>query len=448
VPAAIETTRKAIALAEGLVSRDPAATRPRIALAECLHRASLIFPDDPSRRAAAHRSSEIAQSIPPGSGEHDRVESALLAAMNSYNLGHHHWQNGRRSEAIAAFLAAQAVYDRLLSGGDRSLQTRDLAGRNLLFLCRAYSIDQLALALAAGHRAESIVRELVREYPDRFDMAWQLSLVHEELGLIYIAAERWQEAILACEETRRVLKEMAGRHGKVVSRMATIQSRIASADINLSEAYASDPVKYAAARRALAVETYEICDKLSVVMPLSFNCRIAYAMTSFTLADDQVQNGQSPDLELLKKAERIREELRHETHDGSLGEAELVVIRRRLAEDLADRGRGDEAARYDRHSLDTARGRPELLYDLAVSYARDAALTGKLPTKMSADQLRKRRSRFVASACETLARAAADGFKDVARVRRESSFAPLRSNAAFAAILADIEFPAQPFRSE
>ena len=43
---------------------------------------------------------------------------------------------------------------------------------------------------------------------------------------------------------------MAGRHGVLASKMVQIQSRIAAADINLRDAYASDPVKYAAARRA------------------------------------------------------------------------------------------------------------------------------------------------------------------------------------------------------
>ena len=42
------------------------------------------------------------------------------------------------------------------------------------------------------------------------------------------------------------------------------------------DAYASDPVKYATACRALTAEAYEICDKLSLVMPLSWNCRVAY----------------------------------------------------------------------------------------------------------------------------------------------------------------------------
>jgi len=88
-----------------------------------------------------------------------------------------------------------------------------------------------------------------------------------------------------------------------------------------------------------------------------------------------------------------------------------------------------------------------MLYLLAIDYANHATLTGKLPTKLSADQLRKRRGRFVAGAVAMLRQAAADGFKDAARLRREPTFESIRFNAGFAAILADIEFPAQPFVS-
>ena len=97
-------------------------------------------------------------------------------------------------------------------------------------------------------------------------------------------------------------------------------------------------------RGGLAAEGYEICDKLGIVSPLTPNCRIVYAMTSYALADYQAEDGQIPDIELFKKAERLWEELRRDAKNDSFGEAELVVIRRRLAEELADRGQPSEAA--------------------------------------------------------------------------------------------------------
>ncbi len=444
--AAIETIKKAIALAESLVARDPADLRLRIWLATTLHHASVIFLDERSRRLAAQESSKLFKSIPPETAElKDGSSPDYMAAMNSYNIGHDHYEHGRPAEAKAAFLNAKAACDRLRARGDQSLKTRDLAGRSLLYLCRAYPIDQLALALDAARQAESIFQTLLREYPESFDRAWELSLAEEEIGLRYNSAERFSEAIAAFEQTRRTLKQMAGRHGDLPSKMVHIQSRISAADINLRDAYASDPVRYAAARRALAAEGYEICDKLGIVSPLEWNCRIVYAMTSFAVADYQAQDGQIPDLELFKKAERLWEELRRESKSDSIGEAEMVVIRRRLAEELADRGQPSEAARYELHSFDTARGKPELLYRLAIDYARDAGLTGKLPNRLNAGQLEKRRARFVGGAIAILRQAAADGFKDAARMRKESTFDAIRSDPGFRAVAADVEFPAQPF---
>jgi hypothetical protein len=71
-----------------------------------------------------------------------------------------------------------------------------------------------------------------------------------------------------------------------------------------------------------------------------------------------------------------------------------------------------------------------------------------LPTRLNADQRAERRRRFEAGAVAMLRQAAADGFKDVARLRGESSFAPIRAHPDFAAIVADIAFPARPFSSD
>ncbi len=445
--AAIETTRKAIALAESLVSRDPGAIRPRIALAVSLHRASVILPDEPARQEAARRANVILQSIPTESAELKETHAASLVAMNYYNIGHGLWMKGRHSEALASFLAAQATYDRLVAGGDASPQTRDFTGRNLLYLSRAYGTN-IPLALTAARRAEAIFRSLVVEFPERFDLAYQFWLVQDHLGQILTNAEHWQEAINGFEAARRTLKDMARRHGKLVSRMATIQSLIAASDINLREAYASDPVKYAQASRALAAEAYEICDKISLFEPLSWNLRIAYAFTSFALADYQAEDGLCPELKLIQNAERLWGGILREQPTNAMAQAEIVVVRRRFADELADRGRGDEAARWAGCSLDTARGNPEMLYLLAIDYAKNATLTTKLPAKLSADQLQKRRRWFVAGAIAMLRQAAADGFNDAARLQKESTFGPIRSDPDFRAILADIEFPAQPFASQ
>ena len=291
------------------------------------------------------RSNEILRFIPADNAELKVNNSAGLVAFNSYNIGHEHWLLGRHQHALAAFVAAQAVYDRLLERGDADTQTRDFAGRNLLYLSRAYPADRRELALAAGRRADSIFQSLVHEYPDRFDIAWNLCNVHDQFGLLFTSTEKWNEAILAFERARRTLKDLARRHGKLVSRMAVIQARIAEVDINLLNAYASDPVRYAANCRTLNAEAYEICEKLSLVGPLSWNSRVAYAITTFALADYQVEDGHLADIELIKKAEALWKAVGRESPNNPMVDGALVVVRRRLAEELADRGQRDEAAR-------------------------------------------------------------------------------------------------------
>jgi hypothetical protein len=122
-----------------------------------------------------------------------------------------------------------------------------------------------------------------------------------------------------------------------------------------------------------------------------------------------------------------------------------VVVRRRLAEELADRGRSDEATRWVSRSLETVRGNPERLYSLSLSYARSAGLTGKTPTRLNPRQLDQRRRRFAAGAVVMLRQALADGFHDAARLRGESLFDPLRTDPTFRALVAELEFPAESF---
>jgi hypothetical protein len=304
-----------------------------------------------------------------------------------------------------------------------------------------------AESLAAGRRAESIFRELVREHPDQYEYADQLSLVQEEFGHHFNAAERWPEAIRSFEAVRLTLKDMAARHGRLVSVMARIQERIATADYNLRDVYATDPAKYYGPSRALAAEAYEICEKLSLFHPLSSNLEIVQAVTAFALADYQAEEGRIPDVELLLKAERIWEGLLRVAPTHPMIRHNLVLVRRRLAEESTDRGRGGEATDWSRRSLETARGDADLLYSLARDYAERAGITGTYPTALDAGQLRERRRRFVDGAIAMLHLAAVDGFRDAGRLRGDPKFVPIRRDPEFAAILADVQFPADPFAS-
>ena len=324
--------------------------------------------------------------------------------------------------------------------------TRDFAARNLMYLCRILGQERLDESLGFGHQAETIFQGLVRDHPDHFEYAWQLSLAQEELGLQLGFAGRLREAVPWRETVRQTLQQMAARHGKLVSRMALIQERIAAANSNLIEAYrALDPAKYAGAVRRLTAESHEICDKLSLVKPLPWNLRIVGALTLYGLADFQAEDGLRPDLEGLFEAERLWKGLLQQAPTYPLARANLAIVRRRIAQEFLDRGRPDDAVPWDRGSLETVRGDPDLLYEIALIYAQEAGRVGQYPTKLDARQLRERRRRFAADAVAMLRQAVADGFHDAVRFKSESLFDPIRSDPDFRATVADLEFPADPF---
>jgi Protein kinase domain len=443
-PGAIATINKAIALAEDLTRRNPADLKFRRALASSLHRAATFHAADAEGLALARRSNEILRTIPEEARD-TAGDALVMSAINHFNTGHMYITKGQVSLALAEFLAARAAYDGIIARGDRSLNVLDFAARNLMYLGRIFGTARLEESLAAGRQAESIYQGLVREHPDSFDSDWQLSIAQEELGNRLLDGKREPKAIEWFEASRRTLEDMAARHGGLVSRMARIQERTAQADFNLMEAYESDMVRYARARRDLAAEAYEICEKLSLFHPLPWNDRIVHAHTAFVLADSQAEDGLRPDLELLLKAERLWGGMFHQSPTFDMAQAGLVVVRRRLAAELVARGQTDEAARWDRCALDPARGHPEVFYEVALKYARSAGLVGRYPTRLDARQRDDRRRQFAADAVAMLRQAEAEGFRDATRLRQESQFDPIRADAAFRAILDGLEFPVDPF---
>jgi len=443
--AALEPARNAVDVAERLAARDPSSIGLRASLASALHHLAAILPDDASRRSAARRSNEILQALVTSHPEGDRVGWLSLIAMNHYNTGHLAWAYGRYPEALEAFLAARTAFERALQLDDHSPATLYFAAANLLYLCRALSVKRSDDSIAAGQQALAIFRALVHDHPEHFGYAWQLYLADAELGQKDVALARWEQAIDRFQDARTTLQDMAAKHGGSVSKMAMIQGALAEADYNLSEAYRSDPARYAVPMRAIAREAYEICVKLRLVQPPDWNRCVIYAQQCFEMADYQEEEGGKPDLDLVLQSERSWADLHRRNPAFDVARAWLVIVRRKLAFELAARGRSDEGSRWRRLSLTTARGHADLLYEIALIYATRIGPIGLLPTKLDRDQLQARRRRFGDDALAMLREAVADGFKDGKRLRSEPAFASIRSTREFQAILSGLEFPPDPF---
>lgn len=260
-----------------------------------------------------------------------------------------------------------------------------------------------------------------------------------------LAAGKWDLAIRSLENARSTLRDQAARSRKMVSRMATIQDLLGQSDSNLRIAYESDPVRYADRLRALSHEMFEICEKLSLIQPMSYNLRIVHAQSCLTEAEYRDEDGLGLDLDLLQKSERLWKAIFEEGPDNSSTRAALVIVRRKIAGAYEALGQNAEAASRRRESLAAARGYPDLLYELAVGHATGAGLIGRIPMKLDPQQRESRRALLTADAFAMLRAALADGFHDAVRLRKEQAFEPFRALPEFREILLDAQFPADPF---
>ena len=123
-------------------------------------------------------------------------------------------------------------------------------------------------------------------------------------------------------------------------------------------------------RREVIHESYEICDKLGFVQPLSVTLRRIYADGCLNVAFYQEQDGGQPDIALLRKSEQMWEEIRRLAPASFEARGFLVIARRELMHAATARANREEAVRWRDLSLTTARGDANLLFEIALEYAR------------------------------------------------------------------------------
>jgi hypothetical protein len=220
---------------------------------------------------------------------------------------------------------------------------------------------------------------------------------------------------------------------------------MAEVDLNLRVATDSEPARYAELRRTVNSHSYEICDKLSLVRPLTPAQRYILAMACLPMAGYRELDTGQPDLDLLRKAEHLWAEIHREVPTRADTRGYLVIARQQLAEELSARGFDEEAARWRRDALASARANPDLLYEIALEFARFALEAGGASHPRASPATEAQRRRFLRDAVAMVREAVADGFKDVGRLHSERLLAPLRSHPEFRALVRDLEFPADPF---
>jgi serine/threonine protein kinase len=464
---------QAIEAAERRLAANPADTVSRSDLAQILHQLGAMEIDPEAIRSHARRSNEISEAL---LRENPRSTDAPLwigqIAKNTHNIGHSYSfeiagaEGASRVEligkALIVFQEGERFCVQQISNGNQTEILDESLAHIKINLCRAYrelakySTDasekaaNLKKAVEYGKNAVAEFKSLADRSPDHFQRGWTLHQFHCELGQLFVESDQGnnpQEAISHYESARDTLKSLAARHGNLVSRMATIQQALAQADHNLSMAYANaDPVRYYdGPLRATVGEMYEICDKLGLVQPLSWDQRKIYAYSCLDMAGYQATDGEKPDVGLLRKGQQLWDELHRKSPGDREARGMLVLARTDLADELAEQGRAGEASGWRTRSLLTVRGDPALCYELATIYASNASFAVKCPTKLNAHQTEVRRRRCVQHGMSLLREAIAAGFADAQKLRNDPALAPFQSDPEFQHILRDLEFPEHPF---
>jgi serine/threonine protein kinase len=444
--AALESARQAVALAERLLAADPKSVDMQVKLANALHAMVPNLPDNESRKKAARRSNEILDALVASHPEGDRAGWLSLIALNHHNVALHETVSGLYSEAVNELLAGRRAFESALQLGSRVSSLRRAAAANAVFLCRTFSsLNRADKALAAGKRAIELLQLLAHDSPGDCDDALQLAMAYDEVGQRYTGLGNWDQAIQHFQNARGTLRAMANRKGMSISRMATIQEAIAQVDFNLCEAYDSDSVRYAGPKKELAREEFEICDKLSLVQPLSWNLRVVYAKLCYDIAEYHEDEVGEANMSLVQQSERLWAEMLNRKPGFGMARCQLVIVRRKLAELMASQGRKDESDRWRNQSLAAIAGKAEICFDVAKEYSRRIGPIGVLPTKLSPGQLEARRRGFAAAAIAMLREAVSEGFEDSDALRSESLFSPLRHRPDFQAIAVEATFRSRPF---
>jgi tetratricopeptide (TPR) repeat protein len=272
-----------------------------------------------------------------------------------------------------------------------------------------------------------------------------VQLAYQELAFAFLESGKAAEAIAGFNDARQTLKSLAATPGSLVSRVVKIKNDLAVVDDNRKIATDTDTVRFAAPRREVIYESFEICDKLGVVQPLSFELRRSYADGCLNVALYQEQDGDEPDIRLLRKAEKLWEEIRRLAPGSLEARGFLVIARRELMAALAARGELEEASRWRDLSLTTARGDANLWFEIALEYARRIGPIDHLATTVDAPRRFALRQRVVNDTIAMLSEAVADGFNDGGRLCGELALAPIRGDAAFRAISSSMALPRDVF---
>ena len=150
---------------------------------------------------------------------------------------------------------------------------------------------------------------------------------------------------------------------------------------------------------------------------------------------------------LLTKSEQLWAEFLRESPADAVARTALVVVRRQLADLLAEHGRSDGPSL--RFPMPGGRSRTSRgLFRRPRAFAKWIPVLEKRSARGDSSQCMAYRRRLADDAIAMVGQAIALGFKDVQRIKSDPWLGPVRSDRRFQAVVADLLFPLEPFASE
>ena len=165
-----------------------------------------------------------------------------------------------------------------------------------------------------------------------------LQQTYQDVGFIHLAAGRRDEAITLFAQARRTLEVILSRPGHLPSQIEQARVCLAFLDQDMWTATERDSARHATMRRELMSQALEVCDRISQDQPLTRELRRLQARACFHLAEYRKLDTGRPDLDLLRRSERLWEEIQREEPDDAEARRLLVDVRQRLAEEVQARG--------------------------------------------------------------------------------------------------------------
>jgi tetratricopeptide (TPR) repeat protein len=477
---ALALYEKARAIYEGLWKADPADAHPRRELAHVNNNSAILLSAMGRRQEATdsfRRALALFQGLERDFPADRRYTRWVAFALN--NLASLSADQGMVEQASRYFTESLAIRETLAKADPADPESQSLvaeAHENLaLFLAKMERDD--AGALGHYRTANAIREETSRRFPKNADAQRLLARSRRALGDQLRHAGRPDEGLELLAKARVTLDELT----RAFPAMTLAQVELGSCLINLTQAYRE--MKRPDDALGSAREAVQVREKLARLNPklttyqadlaeayFQAGCthdarhELTEALQAYQIASDiwcRVTEADPGHVSYRLEASAALNNLGRRQADQGQMEAAVATLDRAIGQaraaleqapgvaahrekvsarygSLADlerrRGRAVEAAAASRERLKYAAQQPEEIFGIA----RDLALAAGLAAEPA------RRREIAGHAVGVLRQAVALGFRDAARLRKESALDPLRSLDGFNKLLSELDRPGSP----